>query len=107
VSFAYLRLAYFSCEVRSEVAWLREAGMTEKLDNLDQALLADIDRYGGQKTSISDVIRPFLELKSDNALRARVKKLRGLGLIGIWKYPGCALVKITKKGHDAAQSVKE
>ena len=53
------------------------------LDRPDQKLLESIKANPGG--AMADILRPFIEQKSDTALRARIKNLAYLGLIRIEK----------------------
>jgi len=53
------------------------------IDRLDQKLLESIKANPG--TAMVNILRPFLEQKSESALRARIKNLAYLGLVRIEK----------------------
>lgn len=75
------------------------------LDLLDKRILKSIDGYR-PPAAIGEIIRPFLEEKSDRALRERIKHLEDEGFVRREKHPGCVFVKTTKKGHAEAQAVQ-
>jgi len=74
------------------------------LDELDREILKSID--GKESPAISEAIRPFLGEKSDRALRERLRHLEREGLVRLKKYPGCVVIKITRRGHAEAQSAE-
>lgn len=78
----------------------------DKLDQLDIRILKSIAKADRKKIAISQAIKPFLDIRSNRTLRARIEKLRLLGLLNSEKYPGCVLLSISDRG-EAAASLKE
>jgi len=76
------------------------------LDVLDEDILREVEKYGRAATSISEIIKPFLDKKSDRALRGRINALEKEGLLKLEKHPGCVLVRSTRRGHAEARSAK-
>ena len=81
----------------------REGAM---LDVIDRDILQEVEKYGRAATSISEVKKPFLNQRSDRALRNRIGVLEKEGLLKLEKHPGCVLVRSTRKGHVEARSAK-
>lgn len=71
------------------------------IDSLDQEILDFIADQGKKEIQLSEVVKLFLNRKSDRALRERVRHLEHDGLVQLKKYPSCVLVTITRKGHEA------
>ncbi len=70
-----------------------------KLDKLDKKILARCKAKSGK--SLSEIIEPFLELRTRSVLYDRLKRLESAGLIKVDKttYRGSALCHITAEGE--------
>jgi len=75
------------------------------IDTLDREMIEWIKKIESAK--VSDVIRPFLNRKSNSALRSRIRVLFYEGYIELEKQPSCVLVKFRRESEATPSDSKQ
>jgi hypothetical protein len=90
----------------AKFAPLPRLGNGAMLDDLNRRILKEAAKHEKVAASISEIVKPFLNEKSDRALRERINDLANQGLFELEKHPGCVLVRVTKEGYVEAQAAQ-